>query len=104
MNPRRRPASEADIQKARLQGAEFMFTVIIHVCKDKLAIPDEVLQRVNMGELIEIKDYLKICDNCKWGSRDGSGACLRPGGWHWTIDYWHCDDFKQKKENSKTER
>lgn len=60
VNPRRRPVSEADTQKARLQGAEFMFTVIVHVCKDKLAIPDEVLQR--LGPEI---DY--FCDSIRRG-------------------------------------
>ena len=41
VNPNRRPVSYRDIKEARMEGAEFMFTVIVHCLKDKLEVEDE---------------------------------------------------------------
>lgn len=60
VNPRRIPISAADIEKARMQGAEFLFTVVIAACKDKLGIEDEVL--LKLGPAI---DY--FCDSIRRG-------------------------------------
>lgn len=54
-----------------------------------------------MSNVIDIKSYLESCDNCKWHSRDGSGACLRPGGWHPKRNYWDCADFQRKTGRQK---
>ena len=60
VNPNRRPVSYRDVQAARIDGAEFMYTVIIAVCKDKLGIEDEKL--LQMGKEI---DY--FCDSISKG-------------------------------------
>lgn len=59
-NPNRTPVSYRDVKNARIEGAEFMFTVIVHVLKDKLEIEDEKLSK-----LCEHIDY--FCDSIKKG-------------------------------------
>lgn len=49
-----------------------------------------------MSEIIDIRSYLEICDNCKWYNEDRSGTCLRPGGWRWKSNYHGCADFERK--------
>ena len=60
VNPNRKPVSYRDIKEARVEGAEFMFTVIVAICKDKLGIEDEKL--LQMGKEI---DY--FCDSIRKG-------------------------------------
>ena len=59
-NPNRRPVSYRDIKEARVAGAEFMFTVIIHILKDKLGLKNEELLKI--GPHI---DY--FCDSIRRG-------------------------------------
>ena len=59
-NPNRTPVSYRDVKRARVVVAEFMFTVIVHVLKDKLEIEPEKLQE--LGKHI---DY--FCDSIKKG-------------------------------------
>jgi hypothetical protein len=59
-NPRKIPVSLQDVKKARIEGAEFMFTVIVHCLKDKLEVEDEKLLRLG-GEI----DY--FCDSIRKG-------------------------------------
>lgn len=60
VNPNRRPVSYRDIKEARTEGAEFMFTVIVHCLKDKLEVEDEKLLKLG-GEI----DY--FCDSIRKG-------------------------------------
>lgn len=60
VNPNRKPVSYADVKKAHIAGAEFMFTVIVHILKDKLEVDDEKL--LKLGPNI---DY--FCDSITKG-------------------------------------
>lgn len=60
LNPNRRPVSYRDVKHARIEGAEFMFTVIVHVLRDKLGIEDEKLKQLG-GHI----DY--FCDSIRRG-------------------------------------
>ena len=60
VNPRRLPVSKQDVKDALIEGAEFMFTVIVHVLKDKLEVEDEKLMQ--LGPQI---DY--FCDSIRRG-------------------------------------
>ena len=60
VNPNRRPVSYRDVKDARIEGAEFMFTVIVAILKDKLEVEDEKLLRLG-GEI----DY--FCDSIRKG-------------------------------------
>ncbi len=60
VNPNRQTYSYRDVQDARIEGAEFMFTVIVAVLKDKLEVEDEKLLKLG-GHI----DY--FCDSIKKG-------------------------------------
>lgn len=55
-----------------------------------------------MAEIIQLSDYLRRCENCKWHD-DKNCKCIRPGGWSWTDDYQHCADFEYRKNPWKKE-
>lgn len=60
VNPNRKPVSYRDVKNARVEGAEFMFTVIVHILKDKLEVEDAKL--IKLGPHI---DY--FCDSIRRG-------------------------------------
>lgn len=60
VNPNRLTYSYRDVQNARIEGAEFMFTVIVHVLKDKLEVGNDKL--IKLGPHI---DY--FCDSIRKG-------------------------------------
>ena len=60
VNPNRLTYSYRDVQNARMEGAEFMFTMIVHVLKDKLEVGNDKL--IKLGPHI---DY--FCDSIRKG-------------------------------------
>ena len=60
VNPNSLTYSYRDVKNARVEGAEFMFTVIVHILKDKLEVEDEKLLKLG-GHI----DY--FCDSIRKG-------------------------------------
>lgn len=48
-----------------------------------------------MGDVVDIRPHLRLCENCRW--HDGHGVCLRPGGWYFDSKYKDCATFERKK-------
>ena len=55
-----------------------------------------------MGEIIEIRKFMRTCDNCRWqGPKNKNGLierCMRPGGWNLDMKSGKCADFVRKEE------
>ena len=81
VNPNRKPVSYRDVKAARIEGAEFMFTVIVAVCKDKLGIEDE--KPLQMGKEIDYfcdsirKGYVKYADLRKAQAAEGYSVHIK---------------------------
>ena len=80
-NPNRQPVSYRDVKNARIEGAEFMFTVIVAVLKDKLEVEDEKL--LKLGKEIDYfcdsvrKGYVKYADLRKAQEDEGYSVHIR---------------------------
>ena len=81
VNPNRQTYSYRELQDAKIEGAEFMFTVIVHVLKDKLEIDDEKL--LLLGGHIDYfcdsikKGYVKYADLRKAQAAEGYSVHIR---------------------------
>ena len=51
------------------------------------------------GKIVNIRDYLKTCCNCRWHTlhADGVPTCIRPGGWHFDADFRNCACFERRE-------
>lgn len=53
-----------------------------------------------MAEIVQIKQYLRICENCVW--HNGTGVCQHPGGWRADPNHnYRCADFQRRKSGVK---